>query len=119
MAQPLRPILKDESQRDSITNATFVDRVENALSWNQAAENVAHETAVKTGSINKDMVRGVNDHETDLMRRIAAITEKPENDSAFRTQERINANQKWVNQNLKDDLAREKAYAKELQDYLN
>jgi len=114
-----RPILKDESQRASITNPEFADRVDFQIYAQNEQEKLAHAQAVKSGRINEQKVRGVSDYETDLMRRIAAATEQPSNNTAFRTQQRIEDHQKWIQKNLKEDLAKEKAYAKELQGYLN
>lgn len=112
-----RPVLKDESQKTSSTNPDFVRRVDDALTqaW-------VEETAVTNWAKEKDKlprVKGVSEYETNLMQRIAAVTEQPSNNTAFRTQQRIEEHQKWIQKNLKEDLAKEKAYAKELQGYLN
>lgn len=112
-----RPILKDETQKESSTNPDFVRRVDDALTQKWVEETAFIDWAKEKDKLPR--VKGVSEYETSLMQRIAAVTEQPSNNTAFRTQQRIEDHQKWVNKNLKEDLAREKAYAKELQGYLN
>lgn len=118
MQQP-RPIMTDQSQKASSFNPSYIQRFEDAMLSDEIAKKLEYEQSVKSGKINENKVRGVSERETDLMRRIASVSQRPENNSsAYRTQERIKDHQEWVNKNLKEDLARERKYQKELKESL-
>lgn len=113
----IRPIMKDLSQRDSSTNPDFVSRVNEAMLNEDISAKLEFEQKAKAGHV--PTVRGVSDRETSLMERIAAQTEAPSNNLAYRVAERVNEHLKWVNQNMLEDKRRNAEYARELQGYLS
>jgi len=111
-----RPIMKDKTMKDSATNPAFVDRVEEALINREAAANVAFAYAKEKGILPK--VKGCSPRETELMERISRATEQPENNTAYRTAQRVNEHLKAVQANLREDKRRNSEYQKTMSEII-
>lgn len=106
----------DYSQVDSPTNPSFVNRVEEALSWKEAEKQLNEEIEVKK---QRNAYRGFSDSDTSITQRIAKATFQPENSSAYRTQQVLEAKLKQQEAQLKEDLARNIQYLKDMKGYLS
>ncbi|PJE63021.1 hypothetical protein COU88_01785, partial [Candidatus Roizmanbacteria bacterium CG10_big_fil_rev_8_21_14_0_10_39_6] len=110
------PIMKDQTMKDSATNPAFVDRVEEALINRQATANVAFAFAKERNLLPK--VKGCSPKETELMERIARVTEQLDNNTAFRTAQRVNEHLKAVQANLREDKRRNSEYQKTMSEII-
>ena len=111
-----RLVTKDLSQRDSITNPNWVSRVEEAILNDSIAEKLYTNQAIKSGKI--PTVKGCSAKETELMERISRATEQPENNTAYRTAQRVNEHLKAVQANLREDKRRNSEYQKTMSEII-
>jgi hypothetical protein len=94
-------------------------RLEMAMLDDEIAEKLTREAQIKAGKEYKDAYRGISERDTSLVQRITAQTFNDTNSSEYRTAERINTVLREQEQRLKDDMAAQKKYMKDMQDYLN
>ena len=111
-----RPIMKDKTMQDSPTNPQFVNRVEEALINEEAYAKVGFAFAKEKGILPK--VKGCSQKETELMERIARATEQPDNNTAYRTAQRVNEHLKAVQANLREDKRRNSEYQKTMSEII-
>ncbi len=122
MIQNTRPVMADQSYKSSPFykgHDGLVSRLEEALSWDEAAEKLQREAQVKAGKADKDAYRGISERDTEITRRITNQTFQPTNDSAYRTQLVIEQRLKNQIAQAKEDLAREKANMAHIKEALN
>ena len=112
-----RQIMKDESQKSSPTNPEFIERMQTALAFQKAEEEISHgngpnflgwETTNKNNearTLEENTYRGPN---TALVQRVAAASEMP----AMNWDERGKFYRDQVEARVKADEAKEKALVK-------
>lgn len=92
----------------------IVSRINEYLGWEEANAKVQREAGVTE----EKPYRGTSEADTSLTQRIAKATFQPSNNTAYRTQEIINSVLKAQQARLKEERAANRAYARQMQDYL-
>lgn len=117
-----RPVMADTSYKQSSFYTGpdgLMKRLEMAMLDDEIAKKLEREAEIKAGKEYKDAYRGISERDTSLVQRITAQTFNDTNSSEYRTAERINTSLREQAQRLQEDMAAQKKYMKDMQDYLN